>query len=89
MQNDVLDYNDCVIDDQTHGCGQAAERHQIETLAKYLKHDKSDQHCDGYHQPGNHRGPPIAQKHNQDDRREDQANQNGVTHALDGLADDD
>ena len=33
MEDDVFDDDDRVVDDESHGCSQAAECHQVEALA--------------------------------------------------------
>ena len=86
MQHDVLDDDDGIVDHQAYRGGQSAQRHQVEALAQQLEDDESDQHGDGNHQAGDDRGAPVAQEQHHDDRGENQADQDGIAHAVDGFA---
>ena len=52
MQDDVFHHDDGVIDHQSHGCGQAAQRHQVEGLPHHLQGDECDHDGHRNHQAG-------------------------------------
>ena len=62
VQDDVLDDDDRVVDHQSDGGGQAAERHQVEALAEERMRDERDGHGGGNDQAGNQRSAPVAQE---------------------------
>ncbi len=88
MKGDVLYHDDGIVDHESYGCGQAAQRHQIEALAQQLQCDERHQHSDGNHQRRHGRGFPVAEKQHHDDRCQDQPDQNRIARALDGLQHD-
>ena len=89
VQHDVFDDHDGIVDHQPDGCGQPAQRHQVETLAQEFERDEGHQNRDRNDQSGDDRCSPVAQEDHQDDGGQNQAQQNGIAHALDGIADDD
>ena len=52
-----------------------------------LEEDEGDQHGDGNDEAGDERGAPVAQKDDDDDGGEDDADEDGVAHAGDAVAD--
>ena len=88
VHHDVLDDDDGVVDHQADGGGQAAERHQVEALAQHAQRDEGDRDRGRNHQPGDERRAPVAQEQHHDERRQNQADQDRVAHALDGVVDD-
>src|ERR1700722_11740270 len=86
MQHDVLHHHDRVINHQSNGRSKSAKRHQVEGLSHHFKSDECDHDGDGYHQARDERRAPVAQEHDQNDRRQNQTQQDGVAHALNGLA---
>ena len=89
MQDNIFHDHNGIVDDQSHGCGQAAQRHQVESLPHHLERDERDHDGHGNHQAGDQRRSPVAQKYDQNDRGQNQTQQNGVAHALDRFAYDD
>ena len=85
MQDDVLDDNDCIVDNQSDGSCQSTKRHQIETLADGLQYDESNHDGDRNHHPSDGRAAPIAQEHDDDNRGQHQPNQDRISHATDGV----
>jgi len=88
MHHDVLDHHDGVVDHQAHGRGQAAQGHQVETLAYGSQGDEGHGDGGGNHQTGHQRGSPVPQEQHHDERCQHQADQDGVAHALDGVVDE-
>src|SRR6202035_1721488 len=60
----------------------------IEALPHQLEGNKGDRNGDRDYQSRDYRGSPVAQKNNQNDRRENQAEYDRVSHALDRIAHD-
>ena len=60
MQDDVFDYYDGVVDDETDGGCETAERHQVEALVGEVEEDEGDQYGDGNDEPSDERGAPVA-----------------------------
>jgi len=87
VQDDVLDDHDGIIDDQTDGGCETAEGHQVEALAGEFEEDEGDQYGDGNDEAGHERRAPVAQKDDDDDGRQDDADEDGVAHAGDAVAD--
>src|SRR5581483_1484270 len=71
-----------------HGGGQSAQGHKIEALVEQLQGDEGDRDGHRNYQSSNHRSSPVAQEQHQDDRRQQQADEDGVANALDRLSDD-
>ena len=89
MKHDVFHHHDGVVDHQPDGRGQSAQRHQVETLAEQLERDEGHSNGDRNHQSRHQRCAPVAKENHQNDRSQNQAEQNRVAHALDGVAHDD
>ena len=87
MEDDVFDDHDGVVDDETDGGCETTEGHQVEALAGDIEEDEGDQYGDGYDEAGDERGTPVAQEDDDDDGGEDDADQDGVAHAGDAVAD--
>ena len=85
MQRDVFHHHDGVVDHQTDRGRQSAERHQVEALVEQLERDERDEYGRGNHQHGDDRGAPVAQKQHHDERGENDADQDGIAHAVDGI----
>src|SRR5580700_4502164 len=85
MQHNIFHDHDGIVDDQTDCGRQSAEGHQVEGLSHYLQGDDGDRD----HKPRHQRRSPIAQKHNQNDRSQYQAEHDRVANALDRFAHDD
>ena len=85
MDNDVLNDDDGVIDDETDGSGEAAERHQVEALADGPKEQDGDGDRYGNDETGDQRGAPVAQEEKQDEAGQHQADEDGVAHTGDTL----
>ncbi len=79
VEDDVFDDYDGVVDDETDGGCETAEGHQVEALAGELEEDEGDQYGDGR--------TPVAEKDDDDDGGEDDADEDGVAHAGDAVAD--
>ncbi len=86
VQGDVFDHHDGIIDDQAHGRRESAERHQVEAFVQQLQSDERYQHRSRNHQRRHQRGSPVAKEKHHDERGENQADENGVAYALDGLS---
>ena len=87
MHHDVLDHHDRVVDHQADRGGQAAERHQVEALAEHAQRDEGDRDGRRNHQPGDQRRAPVAQEQHHDQRGQNQADEDGVAHAVDRIVD--
>ena len=85
MERDVFHHHDGVVNHQPDGGCKTAERHQVEALVEYLERDKGDEDGRGNHQHGDDRGSPVAQKQHHDERSQDDSDENGVAHAVDGI----
>ena len=88
VQHDVLHHHDGVVDDQPDGRGQAAEGHQVEGLVQQAERDEGDRDGDRDDEPRDQRRAPVAQEQHHDAGGEDQADQDGVAHAVDGFVDE-
>ncbi len=62
MQDNIFDDDNGIIDDQPHGCGKAAQCHEVETLTKQLQGNECDRNCDGNHQSRHDRSAPVPEK---------------------------
>ena len=87
MHHDVLHHHDGVVDHQSHGRGQTAQGHQVEALAHDPQGDEGHRDGGGNHQPGHQRCAPVAQEQHHDEGGQDQADQDSVAHAADGVVD--
>ena len=85
MHHNVLDDDDRVVDDEADGGGEAAECHQVEALAERAQHDERDGECRGNDHAGDERRATVAQEQHHDQRREDQADDDGIAHAGDRI----
>src|SRR6185369_6978659 len=85
---DVFHDNHRVVDDQTDGHGEAAERHQVDGAAEQPHEDEGRN--DGHRQRDrrDHRQPPVAQENEQHDDGEDAANEDRVADARDRFLDE-
>src|SRR5689334_17045745 len=72
---DVLDYHDGIIDNQSDGDGQAAQRHQVERFAAPVKEKEGDRQRRGNGQGGDQRRAPASQKCQQDENTEQSPDQ--------------
>ena len=87
MQHDILDDHDGVVDDETDGGGETAERHQVEAFAEEAQDDERDGDGGGDDQSGHERTAPVAQEQHQDDGGQNQTDDDGIAHAPDGIRD--
>ena len=67
VDDDIFYDDDGVIDDETDGCGQTAERHQIEALAYDPEKEDRDRDRDGDDEARNQGRGPVAQEEEEDD----------------------
>ena len=88
MRDDIFHHHDGVIDDQPDGRSETTERHQVEALAQNAQGNERDGDGHRNHQARNQRGAPVAQEHHHDERRQHQADENRIAHALDGIVHD-
>src|SRR5438105_1971565 len=89
MQHDVLYHHDSVVNYQSHSGGQPAQRHQVEALIEKLERNECHQNRDGNDEAGDDGRSPISQEHHQNNGSENQSQENGIPHALDGIINDD
>ena len=85
VHHDVFYNHDGVVDHQSDGCGESAQGHQVKALPERAQRDECD--CNGGwdHQAGDNRTAPIAQEEHQNDSGQQQSNQDGIAHAVDGF----
>ena len=78
---DMLDHDDHVVDEQTNGGSDAAERHDVE--AELQHRQQEDGHCKRrrHDDQRDEREPQAAQKTEQDEPGEAEADDHGVAHA--------
>ncbi len=88
MNDDVFHDNDGVVDDQADGRGEAAKCHQVEALADDPEEEDGDRDGDRDDQAGDERRSPIAQEEEEDEAGEHEADEDGISHAADGLMDE-
>ncbi len=88
MEDDVFDDNDGVVDDETNGRGEAAEGHEVEALADGPERKDGDGDGDGDDETRDEGGAPATQEEEEDDACEDEADEDGVAHAADAVAND-
>src|SRR6185437_12596404 len=88
VEDDVLDHDDGVVDHQADRGREDAQAHQVEALAEGGHDHKGDEDGGGDDQAGNQRGAPVAQEQDHHDRGQDEADEDGVADAANGLADD-
>jgi len=83
VQNDVLDHDDRIVDHQADGRGQAAERHQVEALARDPEREDRQRHRYGNHERGHHGGAPVAEEEEQDGEGQAEADHDCVPDTAD------
>src|SRR6266478_10198354 len=88
MQDDVFDHDNSIVNHQTHGGGEPTQGHQVEALSHQFQGYECDRNRDRNYQPGHDGRSPVAKKNDEDDRRENETDQDGVSNARDGLMDD-
>ena len=86
VQHDVLHHHNRVVDDQSHRGGKTSQGHQVEALVHQTQGYERDADGGGNDQCSDQRAAPVAQEDNQNDRGEQQADENGVAHTGDGIA---
>ena len=88
MDDDVLDYDDRVVDDEANGGGEATESHEVEALSDDPEEEDGDGDGDGNDEAGDERAGPVAEEEEEDDAGEDESDEDRVADAADGLADE-
>ena len=83
VHDDVLNNYDGIVDDQADGCGQTAQRHQVEALADRPKHQNGDSNRHRNHQPSDERRRPVAKEEEENDTGQNEPDEDGVAHAGD------
>src|SRR5580692_6004092 len=86
MNSDVLDHHDGIVDDQPDGRREATQGHQVEALAREVKEENGHRNGDRDNQAGDQGRRPVVEKKKQDDTRQHQADENGVTDAENAFA---
>ena len=78
--------DDGVVNDQADAGRDAAERHHVEAHVRQLHGDEGDEHGDGDGDDGRPHAAPVFQEEIQNEHRQDEAEDDGVPDAADGVA---
>ena len=70
VPRDVLDHDHRVVDDQADGDGQAAQRHQVQRVARQVEEHEADDQAQGNGERGDQRRPHALEEQQQDDHAE-------------------
>ena len=60
MQHNVFDHYDGVVNHETDGRGESAQRHKVEALSDQPQRKHGDGNGDGNDHAGDQRGAPVA-----------------------------
>ena len=86
---DVLDLDGGIVDQDTHGEGQASQRHDVDRVAEAAQHDERRQNGQGNGRGHDHRASPAPQEHQDHQGGQRSRDHRLAHHAVDGRADED
>src|SRR5438105_760861 len=88
MQDDILHHDDGIVNHQSNGGSESAQRHQVEALIEHPQRDEGDRDGGGNHQARDDGATPIVQEQDQNNSGQTEPDQNGVADAADGVSDE-